>query len=331
MVIFALWTDSDTVLHVVMFGYPVGIMLGPLLCFPFVSHQDQNSTANCKYPDCSNIETVYLISGATTFGIGVIFVIFHIFGMPTSNGLTRAKTLEWKESLSSSTCSPGDGRFGVTITVFLTCYYVINVAAIKASNSYYATYAVDANYTTEQGAAVLGFSKGASQTVSRLLVIPLVKHFSVYTLMFAYVFIQVPVALGLSLWGTSSAVAYWVFICMMPFVSGPIYPLGYNWASHFIILYAVVVGIADTGSFMVDALIGWIEGYMYTYVGMDSIFHLSVLFALLFCLYVVFINIVAHRHGTRFVESRGRLMEIFSVTLGHSESWAPAKCADDTC
>lgn len=325
----ALWTDGrPAIIQTILVGYPVGITLAPLLAYPFVSQdgdceEDNNTSTTAQYDDCSNIETAYLITGCADIAIGVVFVVFHWIRMPTQQDrASKRSKLGWKASLSPSTWSPGSPGYGVLITTFLTLYFCLQVGSIVATSKYYAQFAVDTNITSEQDATLLGFTMGLSGTVSRLLTIPILNYVSVVTLIITYIYLGGTMMLCLSIWGVNSPTEFWAFCCMFSFFSGPLWPLGYNWADEFIFLYGMVVGLVDVGKNIFDALITWVAGYMYTYVSRESIFYMSTAFALLFCVYIVVVNLVAQQRA-KPGRKKSRLMEVFSISVpGWSESWS---------
>ena len=181
MITYIWGTSGGPARFAIHFGYPIGSMLGPLMAVPFVygESDDANSTTtespdllqedgawveSKHFDDGSSIEYVYFLIAVFIWINASVFIIFQVFRrrMHVTAPVSTAPTLDeieekqtFKKVLTPSEWADGDGRFGCFILVALIVYYVIVMAAIKGTQEYLVTYAVDSNLFSAQEAATL--------------------------------------------------------------------------------------------------------------------------------------------------------------------------------
>ena len=162
-------------------------MLGPLMAVPFVYGESDEDDVNITttespsmeqelyvedgawveskhFDDGSSIEYVYFIVALFIWINAAVFIIFQVFRrrMHVTAPVSTQPTLDeieekqsFKKVLTPSEWADGDGRFGGFILVSLIVYYVIVMAAIKGTQEYLVTYAVDTDLFSAQEAATL--------------------------------------------------------------------------------------------------------------------------------------------------------------------------------
>lgn len=328
----SLWgSKSSSPMQALHFGFPAGALIGPFIAIPFVSDSSSNNTTDDdRYPDDSQIEYAYLIVGLCSIAVGIMFGVFQFTAMPTvGHEVTKeAKVgMTWRQVLSPATWSAGRSVFGLVILICMMLYYGLQVATMKAINVYHALYAVDANFTSEQGAAVLSASTWIPGMLSTGLGIWYAKLIPVHILLFIVVFGEGLTAILMPFLGLRNLAGYWTFCCIFSFFREPMWPVMYSWTDQYICLLAGIVGIGDIAAKLFDAFIGWLCGYVYTYVGIDSIFYVSAIFAAILCLHVVLMSVYALPHGTRFklmqhdvVQIEAESKEDDAIETGHEGS-----------
>ena len=146
-------------IHILLFGYPVGNMIAPLIAYPFVSGYKENTTDTCNessttvqssqgeitlnFEDNSQIEIPFAIIGLLVITMATVFLGIQLSGMSKSLPSWQNKQdMKWKDLLSFSKWADGDFKFGVNMCVLIICFYVIHVSGAKGINLFYPTYAV---------------------------------------------------------------------------------------------------------------------------------------------------------------------------------------------
>lgn len=317
-----LWGEkSDAALQALHLGFPIGSMLAPLVAYSFVSQEENDRKPTPwkpDYKDNSKIEFAYLIIGLSVIACGLVFFTFQALHMPNFSSGTepeRKKDLKWKQVVSPSVWSPGRPKFGISILVFMMIFYFLLVGSFFPTVAYPALYPVDSNFTTEQEATLLVSSTALAGTLSRALAIPIARHLPVHVFLASSIFGQAAMGICLAIWGIRSKNAFWIFSCLFVLFREPLWPGGYAWTNYFIVLFAGLVGIIDIGSRISYAVIGWVNGYMYTYISMESVYYMQSAFGVILFGYIICISVFALRQGSRFT-----LLNTPSVGNGGQES-----------
>lgn len=312
--IVALWGEkSASPLQAMHMGFPIGSMIAPLIALPYVSDGedggDDNTTCSYRsslfrdYPDNSEIEKAFMIVGICTCSVGVLFIIYQFAGLPTVGPETNKAErigMTIKQVISPSTWSPGRSRFGIIILVCMTFFYILHKSTFHGLTTYHALYAVESNFTTEREATLLSSSMSLSGAVARALSIGIARVLPTPVMVSVFAYGESLSIMAMTLWGLGSRETYWAFCCIFAFFREPVWPAGYGWTNTYIVLYAVVLGIMLTFLRLVESVVTWLYGYTYEAYGKDSIFKLSCIFAAMFCIHVVIMNVYAIPHGTRF-------------------------------
>lgn len=305
--IVSLWgTESSSPMQALHFGNPIGGMISPLIALPFVtdgSNLNNDTSTDDRFPDDSQIEYAFAIVGLITIAYSALFFVFHFIKMPTiGHEVTKESKIgmSYKQVLSPSTWSFGRSGFGIVILVCMALFYSLHKGVGVSFGTYHALYAVDANFTTERTATVITASMNLVGTAARGLGIFLAQCISINVMVFTFVFGECMIAILMPLVGLKNLSTYWTFCCLFTFFKEPIWPSGYTWTDQYIILLAIIVGVADVAASLMDVLVGWLCGYLYTYQSMDSIFYLSLIIAIIFFLHVIIMNVYARPHGSRF-------------------------------
>ena len=77
------------------------------------------------------------------------------------------------------------------------------------------------------------------------------------------------------------------------------WPSGYAWTDHYIILLGIIVGLSDMVTMLFNIALIPMQGYLYENTVIESIFYTTVLFSGLLCLHIYLMTWYASRKGGR--------------------------------
>ena len=167
-------------------GYPLGAMIGPLIAMPFVMDTpevDDSSSASVEFPvvmnesslvgvvtvlasstrktveyieDTSRMEVAYGIVASLVLLLAVVFMFLQCCVKTPSQPIAeRGRQLSFRDVWRPSVWADGDSCYGVAVTLFLIAYYILLMGAMKGTQVYLVTYAIDSGMLTNQMAALL--------------------------------------------------------------------------------------------------------------------------------------------------------------------------------
>ena len=173
-------------------GYPLGAMLGPLIAMPFVmspptspaAAQELISAANssvmlmtstiagptriAEVADTSRMEVAYGMVGAAVGVLALVFLCLHFCVKTATKPLSSRGKLSFSDVWRPAVWADGNSCYGIVIALSLVGYYVVNMGAIKGTQVYLVTYAVDSGFLTNQRAALLNSLTFGAGTQSQL-------------------------------------------------------------------------------------------------------------------------------------------------------------------
>ena len=222
------------------------------------------------------------------------------------------KAYSWREVWSPTKWGAGDGKFGLTIVILVMLFFFLMVAAFKSSTTYLVFFATDELGMSNSEAAIFSSVVSAAGTMGRAISIGVASCVAIQTQFIVESFGMVFWIYLMAFWGQYDKVPYWICSFFTAFFRDPIWPSVMTWTDKYVVLFAIVVGLSDLASKAADAIFGWVLGYMYTYISVNSIFYVSVLFGSLLCIEHVTMYIVAGKHGERY---KNDAIELKAVTM----------------
>jgi FHS family Na+ dependent glucose MFS transporter 1 len=309
-----LWGDKASApMHALHFGYPIGAMIGPLIAYPFVSIEKDNSTTSDTttisdggrdYADDSQIEIAFAIVACFLLVLAAMFAVFQV-AMPSWKiaSFQDKAGYSWREVLSPAKWADGDTKFGITITVFIMLFYFFHVATFKTSSTYYITYAADEMGYSNQDAALLSSAMSFAGMAGRGLSIILAKFIPIQAMIISEVHLQAFIGVLTLLWGLQTKQSYLICGCLFVFFRDPIWPAAYTWTDQYICLYAIVVGLSDMSAKLADTIFSLSLGYLYENTLPESLFYNTVAAGICHCILIIVMNVVGEKHGRRFKKS----------------------------
>ena len=101
------------------------------------------------------------------------------------------------------------------------------------------------------------------------------------------------------IFGTQSKLALWILAPGLGFFRELIWPTGFTWTDHYIVLFGVVVGWLNCSAALLNMALIPMQGYLYDHVGIESIFHTTVFFGFLLCVALWIMTYAASKKGGR--------------------------------
>ncbi len=316
--VFWIWGEkAGTPIIVVMFGFPVGCTVAPLLVSPFLQNNDlsstfcnattwssanvsSNLTASCHPPQGqSRIHIAFGIIGCLIFLCGVPFWVLY-WARPL-----RKYSL-WGETKSSArevlkTCSVGMTNSVVALVVLLSLFFVFYAAEEGSLGLFLFAYAVDSDLGFTQGqAALLNMAFRSSATTGVLLNAFLSRCLPIQVPSFTFLILDAIFSLCLTLLGPTDKFLFGVFSCLSSLCYVPLWGSVIAWYGLYVVVYSI-----HTAIFLVSFCVGmvffvWLTGFLYEDYTPNAMLYVKAVGSFTTLLIMVAFHFVVSSHKKRY-------------------------------
>ena len=146
-------------------------------------------------------------------------------------------------------------------------------------------------------------------TCARLASIAIARYVTPTKMLLAAVHGQLAFSLACAFIGVNYQSSLWVLAPLLGCFREVLWPLGYAWADHYIILFGVIVGLSNMAVMLCNIGQDPLQGWLYDHTVIESIFYTTVVYALLQCLLAYAMTYYASRRGSRKQRERLRVAE----------------------
>ena len=304
-----LWADKvDTPMQILHMAYGFGWTVSPMLTLPFLEHPVEipgfeNATGNGSVPagadfvipgeeeEISNslsfnsisltpnskIAYPFFIVGGMFCVVGGLYLISHFRGRPGNLELSIKPRVTLREVVNPGSCAAGDKVFGITMTAMFAAFYTLHVAQQLSVTRFLFTYVVDTIhlFSLAEGTWLM-MVNGFVFTLGRAVMAVVCQMVPIVTLVFVELGVMMISSIALAAGPTRSKTNIWLSSCMFNFMSGPLWPAGFTWASKTLILYTFVIALIDMGNQVGGLFFQWLVGYLLQYCDDKSIMYFTV-------------------------------------------------------